>query len=268
MTKASDPPRSIRIRDVAVLATVVLLGVLSFLYQWVQSLSTEQPDSDSESLAMMREEFRNANQVPPFRSITIPNLSLPVVLFRSGPQDTIRMEVLGQVCSIVKIDTHNGYFVYLPERHALAEYEWTNIRFCNHLTLMGNPNVADIERDLLTLPPFTPLTELAKPLAEPQADGPYSFSDLQLTQTGDTWVLSGNVTSRANSSPKLTVFRYELVDGERLGEGRLSVESLAVGEPRPFTGVLPNFLARQVQEVNGLRIKMVLEIATNREFRY
>lgn len=267
MTSEPETPRRTRLRDLAVLALIVFLGISSFLYQWVKSFAKDAKVSDAESRAQMREDFWNANQLPPFRTIDFPNLRLQGVFFRSGPQDTIRTNDLGHVCSIADVDTENGYFVCLPNRQALSDYEWINIRFCNHLTVMGNPNAAEIERKLSAVPSFKSLPELATPLGKPQTDGPYTFSDLQLTPVGEGWKLSGNVTSRAASNPLLSIFRYEIVAGESLGYGRISVESLVSGESQAFATDLPDALARQIHTTDSIRIKIVLEIATHRTFR-
>ncbi|MDP1561840.1 MAG: hypothetical protein Q8M16_10720 [Pirellulaceae bacterium] len=267
MTNAPESPRRTRLRDLVVLALILFLGISSFLYQWVKSFAKEARDSDAESRARMREDFWNANQLPPFRMVDFPNLWLQGVFFRSGPQDTIRTNDLGHVCSIVDIDTENGYFVCLPNRQALSDYEWVNIRFCNHLTVMGNPNAAEIERKLSTVPSFKSFPELATPLGEPQSDGPYTFSDLQLTPNGEGWKLSGNVVSRAASNPQYSIFRYEIVAGESLGYGRASVESLVSGESQAFASDLSVALARQIQATDSIRTKIVLEIATHRSYR-
>ncbi|MBL8853141.1 MAG: hypothetical protein JNK57_04115 [Planctomycetaceae bacterium] len=264
---APSVPRRLRVRDVVVLAVIVFLGIGSFMYQWVQSFYQERQETDSESIARMRDDFAKANQVPPFRTVNFQNLSLPAVFFRSGPQDTIRISNLGHVCSIVDIDIENGYFVCLPTRQALSEFEWTNIRFCHHLTLMGNPNVDEIERKLLSLPAFAPLSDLAKPLGEPQSDGPYQFTDLQLVPVGEGWTLNGNVTSTAESTPKQSIFRFEIFQGESMGFGRVSVESLVTGQPQAFTSSLPNNFAGQIQSTDSLRVKIVLEVAADRNYR-
>jgi hypothetical protein len=264
---APSVPRRLRVRDVVVLAVIVFLGIGSFMYQWVQSFYQERQETDSESIARMRDDFAKANQVPPFRTVNFQNLSLPAVFFRSGPQDTIRISNLGHVCSIVDIDIENGYFVCLPTRQALSEFEWTNIRFCHHLTLMGNPNVDEIERKLLSLPAFAPLSDLAKPLGEPQSDGPYQFTDLQLVPVGEGWTLNGNVTSTAESTPKQSIFRFEIFQGESMGFGRVSVESLVSGQPKAFTSSLPNNFAGQIQSTDSLRVKIVLEVAADRNYR-
>jgi hypothetical protein len=259
------PP--LRIRDVVVVAVVGIVGVGSFLYHWVGSFALELPESAAESRAQMREEFKQANQEPPFRAVDIPNLSLPVVFFSSGPQDTIRNADVGHVCSIVDIDSERGYFVCLPEREALADYEWLNIRFCRHLTVMGNPKAKEIERKLRELPAFRPLAELATPLSEPQTDGAYSFSDLTSASTGESWQFGGVVTSGASGTPLSTIFRYELVTDESLGFGRFRLESLVAGGTQTFSTTLPSGLARQLKSAESCRVKIVLEIASNRKFR-
>lgn len=269
MTETPLPPRFLRIRDVAVFSLVVLVGGVSLLYHWVQSQSQEQSESGAESRAQMRAEFQKANQTPPFYSLTIPNLSLPVVFFRSGPQDTVRAGELGQVCSIQKVDTTHGYLVCVPERQGLAEPEWINIRFCSQLTVMGNPKAAEIERDLMGLPVFATLASLAKPLTESQSDGPFTFSGLELTKSGDGWQLSGNVTNQTPASHRTTIFRYEIAEGDdaSLGSGRVVLDSWAKGEARRFSSELPNAVARRISTSENVRVKLVLEVATNRDLR-
>lgn len=267
MTTDASSRRQLRIRDVLVLATIVLIGAGSFLYQWVKSYVQVVPESEAESRAQMRDEFLKANAEPAFRMVNIPNISLQVVFFNSGPQDTIRAGDIGHVCSIVDVEKETGYFVCLPERNGLADHDLVNIRFCQHLTVMGNSKRKEIERKLLELPPFPKLSELALPLSAEQADGPYAFRDLKLTQIGDRWQLSGSVNYSGSICRLSTVFHYELYGGERVWRGRLQLPSLPAGMPVPFVIDLPKDIAPQMQMPDSLRLKIVLEFASNRKFR-
>lgn len=250
-----------------VLATIVLVGVGSFLYQWVKSYEQVLPESDAESRAQMRDEFRKANAEPAFRTVNIPNLSLPVVFFRSGPQDTIRAADIGHVCSIVDVDLETGYFICLPERNGLADHELFNIRFCQHLTVMGNSNQKEIEQKLLKLPTFPKLSELALPLSEEQVDGPYTFRDLKVTPVEDRWQLSGTVNYSAAICRLSTVFHYELLAGENVARGRFKLPSLPTDVPTSFVIDLPKPSALPLDNLDSVRLKIVLELASNRKYR-
>ncbi len=259
--------KRVRVRDLIVLAIIVLIGSSSFLYHWVQSFRQARAATDIESRALMREEFQKANDGPPFRNWIVPNLSLQVTSFRSGPQDTIRTEKLGMVCSVEDVDVQHGYFVCLKDRQSADGYEWSNIRFCNHLTLMGNPRLTTIEEKLQALPAWTALEQLATPLPEPQSDGPYAFSQLQLVQAGSEWVLRGQVLNQSELRVELSVFYCEWLAGEEVGNCQFVVERLQPLTPTDFICRLPDSLARSITAAEQPQVKIVLELATNRQLR-
>jgi len=259
--------KQIRVRDLVVLAIIVLIGSGSFLYHWVQSFQQARAATDIESRALMRDEFQKANAGPPFRNWIVPNLSLQVTSFRSGPQDTIRTEKLGMVCSVEDVDVQHGYFVCLKDRQSADGYEWSNIRFCNHLTLMGNPRLTTIEEKLQALPAWIALEQLAVPLLEPQSDGPYAFSQLQLVQADSEWVLRGQVLNQSEIRAELSVFHCEWFAGEQVGNCQFVVERLQPLTPTDFTCRLPESLARSITAAEQPQLKIVLELATNRQLR-
>lgn len=263
--------KQIRVRDVVVLAIIILIGSGSFLYHWVQSFQQARAASDIESRALMREEFQKANDGPPFRNWHVPQLDLQVTAFRTGPQDTIRTEKLGMVCSVEDVDVEYGYFVCLRDRQSADGYEWSNIRFCNHLTLMGNPQATKIEEKLQSLPAWTDWQLLAQPLTEPQRDGPYDFSKLQLVIENEQWWLRGEVVSSGDIRAELSVFHCEWFadksDDTSAGNCQFVVENLEPSIPSKFECQIPNPLALAVAQATTPRVKIVLELGTNRRLR-
>jgi len=259
--------KRIRVRDLIVLMIIVMIGSGSFLYHWVQSFRQARAASDIESRALMRDEFQKANDGPPFRNWFVPNLSLQVTSFRSGPQDTIRTEKLGMVCSVEDVDVANGYFVCLRDRQSAEGYEWSNIRFCNHLTLMGNPRSAAIEQKLQALPAWISWEQLALPLREPQADGPYAFSELQLIPGENDWRLRGQVLNRGEMRADLSIFHCEWFAETAAGNGQFVVEGLEPMKSTAFECEVPGSLVRTLEATEQLQVKIVLELATNRRLR-
>lgn len=259
--------KRIRVRDVVVLAIIVLIGSSSFLYHWVQSFQQARAASDIESRALMREEFQKANDGPPFRNWFVPNLSLQVTTFRTGPQDTIRTEKIGMVCSVEDVDVENGYFVCLRDRQSAEGYEWSNIRFCNHLTLMGNPQLTKIEEKLQSLPAWADWQVVAQPLTETQSDGPYTFSNLQLEAQDEQLWLRGEVLLNGDIRVDLSVFHCEWFADESVGDCQFVVEKLEPAKPTAFACQIPGAMAQVLTPATTPRVKIVLELGTNRRLR-
>jgi len=101
----------VRPKDLAVFFIFAALILTPFLWQWSTTFRTPPLDTGAELRAQQREDFRQANPGPPFRSFRSAAIPQAVTVFSSGPQDTIRTDIGGIICSIVDVDVQQGYLV-------------------------------------------------------------------------------------------------------------------------------------------------------------
>ncbi len=264
-----DPASHFRFRgrDLIVFTIFLAIVMVPVLYPLFRTESAPPVVSDAEQRSRQRQEFREANDGQPFRFFNSPVLRQAVTVFFSGPQDTMRMEMGGLICSVVDVDETNGYILYVPERNGLAEYQFANLRFCDQLTLMGNPNTQVIEEKLTSMSALKPLGELALPVRDPQADGPFQFSDLNLSIDNEQWILAGTVTSQMDIKPRFTWFYYEILGPDkRIASGQIEVEGLKSGQPYDFSVPLDDVVKRAGVAPEDCRIKVVLRLTSDRYF--
>ena len=230
-----------RHRDGLVLIGVVLLVVIPLALGWFERSGTPPLDTGAELRAQQREDYLAANPGPPFRNAPAPALPQPLLIFRSGPHDMIRSEMGGLFCSIVSLDPETGFLVYLRDRRGLHDYQLFNMRFCEQLTFMANPNIEQMQAQLAGMEPFVPFSSLARPIAENQFDGPFEFSDIQLVNENGAWLVRANVTAMSSVPPQESFnawFHCEVVVGDRIARGEAGVKGLRVGRQLPLEATL------------------------------
>ncbi len=264
-----DPAFKFRLRgrDLIVFGIFVSIVMVPLFYPLFNFKSAPPVVSDAELRSQQRQDFQEAHEGQPFRFFSTPVLRQDVSVFASGPQDTIRMEMGGLICSVVDIDETNGYIIYIPERNGLADYHYVNLRICNQLTLMGNPNIELIEEKLTKISALPPLSELGVPITDSQSDGPFHFSDLNLSNDGEAWVLEGTVTSELDIKPRFTWFDYEiLAANRRIAAGQIQVEDLTSEQPHVFSVIVDDVFKRAGVAPEDCRIKLVLRMTSDRVF--
>jgi len=222
------------LKHLVVFTGFVLLIGLPIIYHWASGGAGDDDDQEYRQ-RQMRREFREANQSPPYRFFQSPALSAGVDVFASGPQDIFRSSMGGTTLSVEDIDMDNQWLVYVSRRNVSQNLQLANLRFCDRLTLMGNPKIEDLEVKLLALKPFEPLSELARPLVETQSSGPFEFSGLRVERSTVQSQLRGEVGNRGRFEPEFVRFYFELFGPERsVGVGEFEVQQLMPGRRQAF----------------------------------